>query len=322
MAKSMLIGFPAGGLEKKLSFRQDKPYATPDCLNVRPQETIEGRERGGSRPGLQGPSGQDLGGEIRLLAPMSLAPGRFMLLRDSFYADELGSEWELEGPDYSGNVRSLPIVGESGLVGTGTLNENAKVQTAHSNTSIDVTRSYTISIYVAPHEGRITNSHYEIHARMSTVDPNWKIDGIRFQLQLINTPATRWYFNWWSQTSGSITDFGRTSSPDNYAFDDSTGSWFRATFSGNSIVSASFQGTTETINMAHDNHAGTRIGFDVQAGENEYDPPTPPYNVIPAWISMFEAQYFSSSSSEPPLNRTLLVASANGNLFEEWSSRE
>ncbi|KKK80879.1 hypothetical protein LCGC14_2819070, partial [marine sediment metagenome] len=191
------------------------------------------------------------------------------------------------------------------------------VQTAHSNTSIDVTQPYTVSVYVAPHEGRITNSHYEIHARMSTVDPNWRINGIRFNLQLLNTPATRWFFNWWSQTSGSITDDGRTSG--NYAFDDSVGSWFRVTFSGNNIVSASFQGTTETINMAHDNHVGTRIGFDVQAGEGDDDPP---YDVIPAWISMFEAQYFSSSSSEPPLNRTLLVASANGNLFEEWSSRE
>ena len=98
----MLIGFPAGGLEKKLSFRQDKPYATPDCLNVRPAETIEGRERGGSRPGLGEKSTYDsLGSEIRMLSSIVLAPGnKFRVLREHFRGDTLSSVWELNNrPD-------------------------------------------------------------------------------------------------------------------------------------------------------------------------------------------------------------------------------
>lgn len=72
----MLVMFPAGGLNKRASFRQDAPYTTPDCNNVRPTETIENRTRGGSRPGLESPFSGNPGSSFRFLSPMVLAlPG-------------------------------------------------------------------------------------------------------------------------------------------------------------------------------------------------------------------------------------------------------
>ena len=44
------VAFPTGGLDRKGAYRQQKPYTTPDCCNVRAIDTIESRERGGSRP--------------------------------------------------------------------------------------------------------------------------------------------------------------------------------------------------------------------------------------------------------------------------------
>ncbi len=73
MAKRMLVIFPPGGLDKKASHRQSKPFATVDCLNVRPTETIDNRTRGGSRPGLESPFTGDPGSSFRFLAPMVLA---------------------------------------------------------------------------------------------------------------------------------------------------------------------------------------------------------------------------------------------------------
>ena len=48
----MGITSPTGGLVRRYSYQQQPPYTTPDCLNVRPFDPLEGRERCGSRPGL------------------------------------------------------------------------------------------------------------------------------------------------------------------------------------------------------------------------------------------------------------------------------
>ena len=49
------IRFPVGGLNRRQGYQEQPPYTTPDCLNVRPEDPAEGRERGGSRPGLSVP---------------------------------------------------------------------------------------------------------------------------------------------------------------------------------------------------------------------------------------------------------------------------
>lgn len=46
------LAFPVGGVDRALAFQNQRPFTTPDALNVRPRGTIEGRDRGGSRPGL------------------------------------------------------------------------------------------------------------------------------------------------------------------------------------------------------------------------------------------------------------------------------
>ena len=56
------LQFPLGGLDKRFSYRDQPPFTTPDCLNVRPNGTIEGRARGGSRSGLVKAYPQQLGG--------------------------------------------------------------------------------------------------------------------------------------------------------------------------------------------------------------------------------------------------------------------
>jgi len=51
------IEFPIGGVNKKLAYQRQPPYTTLDALNVRGPENIEGRTRGGSRPGIaKGPN--------------------------------------------------------------------------------------------------------------------------------------------------------------------------------------------------------------------------------------------------------------------------
>jgi len=69
------LRFPVGGLVKRYGYQSQPPYTTPDCMNVRAFDTFEGRERGGSRPGLTQASGRFKlyeGGELLLTGDESL----------------------------------------------------------------------------------------------------------------------------------------------------------------------------------------------------------------------------------------------------------
>lgn len=58
-----------GGLYRRLSYQSHPPYTTPLCSNVRPDDTLTGRERLGMRPGLAKHFPTELGGgePIRLV---------------------------------------------------------------------------------------------------------------------------------------------------------------------------------------------------------------------------------------------------------------
>jgi hypothetical protein len=51
-SRTIQLHFPLGGLNRRFAFQSQPPYTTPLCLNVWPQDTPTGRERGGVRPGL------------------------------------------------------------------------------------------------------------------------------------------------------------------------------------------------------------------------------------------------------------------------------
>ena len=59
--KRVSLYFPTGGLVTGTAFQKQPPYTTHSCQNVRPIESLTGRERGGSRPGLSKLSATQLG---------------------------------------------------------------------------------------------------------------------------------------------------------------------------------------------------------------------------------------------------------------------
>lgn len=67
------IVFPMGGLNRRYAYQQQPPYTTFDALNVRPDSTVEGRERGGSRPGLCKAFSNQIGGgnPVRMLSSVT-----------------------------------------------------------------------------------------------------------------------------------------------------------------------------------------------------------------------------------------------------------
>lgn len=71
------LHFPMGGLWERTTYQSQPPYTTSDCLNVRPDCTVLGRERGGSRPGLGKAFAAELGSgnPIRSIADVSFISG-------------------------------------------------------------------------------------------------------------------------------------------------------------------------------------------------------------------------------------------------------
>lgn len=74
MKKNLLsLHFPLGGVDRSTAIQNQPPYTTSKAQNVWPHDANEGRERGGSRPGL-GPFIRDpLGnGPVRMLAKVGI----------------------------------------------------------------------------------------------------------------------------------------------------------------------------------------------------------------------------------------------------------
>jgi hypothetical protein len=50
--RDIAVVWPALGVDESTAYRQQAPFSTPSASNVWPRDTLEGRQRGGSRPGL------------------------------------------------------------------------------------------------------------------------------------------------------------------------------------------------------------------------------------------------------------------------------
>lgn len=79
--KTLRIEFPAAGLNRRHAFQDQPPFTTPAAENVQPYDALEGRERGGSRPGLAKAFSTSLGGVPRLLTDVAFVENDQNLVR-------------------------------------------------------------------------------------------------------------------------------------------------------------------------------------------------------------------------------------------------
>ena len=97
--KLLRLQFPHAGLDRGKAYHGQAPYTTPDCLNVQSEAMVEGRYRGGSRPGLSKSFDDQLGDagtrEIRMLAPLTVVKNDgFTSWMDGFEGISMGGHDE------------------------------------------------------------------------------------------------------------------------------------------------------------------------------------------------------------------------------------
>ena len=303
-AREMLIGFPQAGLDRKVAYRQRSPFATNDCLNVRSTETIENRDRGGSRPGLGDTSVYDsLGSEVRLLSPMVLAPeDKFTILREHFRGDTLSSVWEINNPIEGFTLYPLPTLTGEGRVTNDLSEEDNTSYAVHTLNSIDTTRPCLIRRRIEL-SSDIVGGFYEIFARLNDTTPSTWTDGLVLGIRMFS--SGNWRFRWVSIVDEGLDLFGVSAI---YPAVPGTQNWITAKLNGNVIISLSYGNVELALNLSHANHSGARVGFGLQTN----------VGTDPLYDSAFEVEYFTTLVVPSFFHRRLLVASAGGNLYTEW----
>ena len=290
------VHFPLGGLNRNRSYKEQAPYSTMDCLNVRPKAIIEGRERGGSRPGLDRSHLESLSSEVRFLEPMILLPtDGFTVFSDTFGGTVMASNWTIT------DGSTLPNILPTSLASIDDSVADASVVLDDLPT-LDISQAYTVELYVVPWNGA-HHGKYTLYLRMDNSSPDPIVDGVVVELDLGGSGGGSVTDGTWtgtitSYTSSTPTVTGMTGGSNGQA----EPGWLIVSVSGDD-VSVWWNGTQIAASVAVDAHSGRRTGFSLECTESG--------GLNLAWV--YRVQYYGTSNSL----RSMLVASAGGNIYYE-----
>ena len=304
------IQFPLGGLNRRAAYRQQPPYSTFDALNVRPIDAIDSRERGGSRPGLiqshvlnvltAGPGSDthynSLGYPIRMLSPMTLALGDgFTNYSDTFDGVTLASMWsQASWSSYLPEIlSSIPAA----TIDTSVADAAAVLDAITIDTSDN--KSYTVEMFIVPWNGSFDGT-YRLYFRLDNSTPDITTDGCMVELLMDDDTGNY---------SGTLTStIGGSSSV--YALEAGTTGlpspgWLSAVIT-NDTVQVFWNGNT-LISQTVDSQTGMRAGFGLSCTNDGGL----------CLVNIFRVQFYSTGTVNQL--RSMLVASANGDIFYETS---
>lgn len=289
--RQIAIQFPLAGLNRQAAYRQQRPFSSQDLLNVRPESTAEGRERGGSRPGLVESHRDDLGDEVRLLAPMTLALGdNFTAWSDTFSGSSMAEAWTQAS--WSDDV---PSILPSALASIDDSVSDAAVVLDALN--IDTTENYVVEMFLVPWDGA-WHGTYRLYLRLDDTTPDITTDGVLIELTMTGTDGAY---------SASLLSYDGAVETEVDTADDTLGSakpgWLSVTVSGDDVTV--YWGGSAILSGTVDAHTGTRVGFGLECSVDGGL----------CLANVFRVQYYSAS--EISGSRSMLVASADGNLYRE-----
>lgn len=165
------LQFPIAGLDRAWPYQSQPPFSTPDALNVRPFDTLEGRGRGGSRPGLYryGRPATD-GKPLNMLAQLHYvsAAGR-QFWRDDFDGTTLGPNWSSQDTTITDSLIMMPYSASTPWLA---YQQNSALLPAKSPT-----KAFMVELLCVPHEGSYA-AQYNIVVCVDPSDPDPETDGI------------------------------------------------------------------------------------------------------------------------------------------------
>jgi hypothetical protein len=297
--RQIAISFPLGGLNRKAAFRQQAPYTTFDALNVRPKSVLDGRLRGGSRPGLMQAYISDITAPIRLLAPMALALNdNFTAYSDVFDGTAMSSAWSTVLWTDDGVPIAKPKILPSALASVDTTQSlgEATLDLLPINTS----DAYSVEMEITP-GGAGFSGKYRIYLFLDNDEPNIEADGV--MVELVMEADSMDFTGTFTVVSGG------TATPTTMI--PSTGS----TTSGPAWLSVLVDGNGTTVTVywnglpIYTQEVTTRVGWRDALGMEC----TVAGGMCLA--NVFRVQYYSTGTVSAL--RSMLVVSADGSVYKE-----
>lgn len=175
------LRFPIGGLNRRFALQDQRPFTTADAVNVRPDGTIEGRDRGGRRPGLIRTFSPGIQDGVRLLESITLPPkDPKRTIFDEFFggispfwvfnpAARVGShDWEF----YTGGLVGSPPGIQPGLLPENTAYREMEVP------GVDTDEPFTLRVFVPSHNWLSQINHRNFMVRLVIRDDQAQISNV------------------------------------------------------------------------------------------------------------------------------------------------
>lgn len=296
------LQFPLGGLDRRVSYRNQPPLTTHDAENVRPDNVLTGRATGGSRPGIgKAVERSDLGGKVNMLAQVRwISSDGFRLWQDTFYDKAMADCWSTASwigtdPDVTDDFASLSYNAEVGAV-------------RDVFSDLDTSQDYQIDVFIQPYpdaDGNLEwHGEYVIYGRLNDTTPNVETSGI--EIRIVMTGGT-------GAWTGTLKDYDGGALVNTYTFDttDSPTGEARAGYlsvlvSGNNI-SVYWLGSAVISSQTVTAHTGTRVGFGLKCTTSETTDTL-------CLADYFRFQYHAGTQQTL---RNSLVAACDGGLYWE-----
>lgn len=327
MKSAIDVSFPTAGLNRRFAIQSQPPFTSADLLNVRPEADANGRERGGSRPGLSKAFNTQLGSgnPIRLLNQVREVFSTSQIVQsDDFDGDALSADWSAmpwTTPFNSERVGGLPVAPEvgGGMVKSkdtgavevvGGFAVEKEIQAAvHTAPNMDASQAYTLTATILP-VANVLQGNYYLFVGLDDATPNVQANGVFLQVTTSASGGTTGYdVTIGEVVAGVITTFAMGSS----TVSASSPATIYITVSSTNVtvgVNGSSLGPQAVNGSAL---PGTRYGFGVQHGVVGTSP-------IQACVGSLSLAYFADTDNFTQLNRTRMMASSNGILYRETAT--
>jgi hypothetical protein len=295
--------FPARGIDKQMGFQSQPPYSSPGLQNVRPFDTLEGKGRGGSRPGIRKGYQTQLGGgaKVNLLSSVAITDtSGFRQFAENFQVTTLeGNGWTAVA-SYSSSLPSIYSSDDAAVVYQ---DDTAKAGGAKDAIvpAIDTSQAYTVELLCVPFEG-VMGGNYTLWAAMDDTTPDPLQDGLLATLTMVDGT---------SSYSGSLKHYSGGVLQNTYAFTGLTSTdavksrllWFLIDGTSVKVYVDGTLETSQTITASDSTHK--RVGFGLEA-------------TVDGKACMVESllvQYYTDTLDQK--ERVIMVSGANGNIYKE-----
>lgn len=304
-----VLQFPLAGLDRRFSYQNQRPFTTPNALNVFPAGGADMRERGSRRPGCDAAFYEELGGgnKVNLLNNCTVfgADG-LNIWEDTFESTSRGEAWSIALPGFT------DVFVFRNPTGFASVRADQSASLVRRPFNISDANDRGVEIFIKPYKGAHCGT-YRLYTQLNNASPAWQTDGYFYEIAFGVAGAYTWRVGKYQASVLTTIDSG--SGDDTVALP----GWMRlqnrltATANANKVF-ASWRsavhrnGVDDTFNNGGGAgiYAGNSVGFSATGTATSSER---------CLIDTFRVRRYLTSTAQS--RNKILLAAANGLMYRE-----